>query len=114
RRELTDAEIVTLCVAQVMMGIPSDLRFLRAAKRQLGHLFLKLPSQSGLHKRRARLGPQIEWLVGVFATSSPAATARLVVIPPPPAESGGWVETPRPTPLRRGAAMATRAATHAG
>ena len=31
RRQLTDAEVVTLCVAQVMMGIPSDRRFLRAA-----------------------------------------------------------------------------------
>ena len=37
RRKLTDAEIVTLCVAQVLMGIPSDRRFLRAARRQLGH-----------------------------------------------------------------------------
>ena len=39
RRKLGDAEIVTLCVAQVLMGIPSDRRFLRAARRQLGHLF---------------------------------------------------------------------------
>ena len=31
RRKLTDAEVVTLCVAQVLMGIPSDRRFLRAA-----------------------------------------------------------------------------------
>ncbi|HXD70427.1 MAG TPA: IS982 family transposase [Gaiellales bacterium] len=95
RRELTDAEIVTLCVAQVMMGIPSDRRFLRAAKRQLGHLFLKLPSQSGLHKRRARLGPQIEWLVGVFATSSPAAHDPVVVIDSTPVECGRSVETTR-------------------
>jgi len=35
RRRLTDAEVVTLCVAQVLMGIPSDRRFLRAARRQL-------------------------------------------------------------------------------
>jgi len=42
RRELTDAEIVTVCVAQVMTGMPSDRRFLRAAKRQLGGLFPKL------------------------------------------------------------------------
>src|SRR6266568_4696211 len=34
RRRLTDAEIVTLCVAQVLMGIPSDRRFLRAAPRK--------------------------------------------------------------------------------
>ena len=56
RRKLTDAEIVTLCVAQVLMGIPSDRRFLRAAKRQLGHLFPWLPSQDALHKRRAAVG----------------------------------------------------------
>src|SRR5437763_1183169 len=48
RRRLTDAEIVTLCVAQVLMGIPSDRRFLRAARRQLGHLFPHLPSQDAL------------------------------------------------------------------
>lgn len=32
---LTDAEVVTLCVAQVLMGIPSDRRFWRAARRKL-------------------------------------------------------------------------------
>ena len=31
RRRLSDAEIVTLCVAQVLIGIPGDRRFLRAA-----------------------------------------------------------------------------------
>lgn len=95
RRELTDAEIVTLCVAQVMMGIPSDRRFLRAAKRQLGHLFLVLPSQSGLHKRRARLEPQIEWLVGVFAAECPSAHDPVVVIDSTPVECGRSVETTR-------------------
>jgi hypothetical protein len=35
RRKLSDAEVVTLCVAQVLMGIPSDRRFLRA-RHQLG------------------------------------------------------------------------------
>ena len=28
RRQVTDAELVTLCVAQAIMGIPSDRRFL--------------------------------------------------------------------------------------
>ena len=51
RRKLSDAEIVTLCVAQVLMGIPSDRRVLRAARSQLGHLFPVLPTQDGLHKR---------------------------------------------------------------
>ena len=55
RRRVTDAELVTLCACQAIMGIPSDRRFLRAARRQLGQLFPVLPSQSGYHKRRRRL-----------------------------------------------------------
>ena len=74
RRRLTDAEIVTLCVAQVLMGITSDRRFLRAAQRQLGHLFPWLPSQDALHKRRQRLADTIEWLSGIVAASAPVPT----------------------------------------
>lgn len=55
------------------MGILSDRSFLRAARRQLGHLFPVLPSQDALHKRRARLAETIEWLIGVFAAQSPGA-----------------------------------------
>jgi len=40
RRKVTDAELVTLCVAQAIMGIPSDRRFLAVAARRLIHLFL--------------------------------------------------------------------------
>ena len=52
RRRVTDAEVATLCVAQAIMGIPSDRRFLAAARRQLGHLFPELPSQSAYWRRR--------------------------------------------------------------
>ena len=47
RRSLTDAEVVTLCVAQAIMGIPSDRRFLRTARKQLRHLFPSVPGQAG-------------------------------------------------------------------
>jgi hypothetical protein len=95
RRRLTDAEIVTLCVAQVLMGIPSDRRFLRAARRQLGHLFPLLPSQDALHKRRARLADSIEWLIGVFAAQSPGATDELLLLDSTPVECGRSLETAR-------------------
>jgi len=45
RRRLTDAEVVTLCAAQAIMGITSDRRFLATARRRLGHLFPCLPSR---------------------------------------------------------------------
>jgi hypothetical protein len=102
RRKLSDAEIVTLCVAQVLIGIPSDRRFLRAARRQLGHLFPFLPSQDAFHKRRARLGETIEWLVGVFAAKSPGYQDSLLLLDSTPVECGRSVETTRRSELADG------------
>ena len=99
RRKLTDAEVVTLCVAQVLMGVPSDRRFLRAARRQLGHLFPYLPSQDALHKRRARLAETIECLLGVFAAQSPGSGDRLVLLDSTPVECGRSLETARRSQL---------------
>ncbi len=99
RRRLSDAEIVTLCVAQVLMGVPSDRRFLRAARRQLGHLFPRLPSQDGLHKRRARLAETIEWLIGVFAAQSPGSLDEVLLLDSTPVECGRSVETTRRSQL---------------
>jgi hypothetical protein len=45
RRRITDAEVVTLCVAQAVLGISSDRQFLRAARRQFAGLFPLLPTQ---------------------------------------------------------------------
>jgi hypothetical protein len=99
RRKLTDAEVVTLCVAQVLMGIPSDRRFLRAARRQLSHLFPKLPSQDALHKRRARLAETIEWLIGVFAAQSPGSSDDLLLLDSTPVECGRSLDTARRSQL---------------
>ena len=99
RRKLTDAEVVTLCVAQVLMGLSSDRRFLRAARRQLGHLFPYLPSQDALHKRRERLAETIEWLIGVFAAQSPGATDDLLLLDSTPVECGRSLETTRRSQL---------------
>src|SRR6266513_4621828 len=99
RRRLSDAEIVTLCVAQVLMGIPSDRRFLRAARRQLGHLFPGLPIQDAFHKRRARLAETIEWLIGVFAAQSPGSRDDLLLLDSPPVECGRSLDTVRRSQL---------------
>ena len=99
RRKLSDTEIVTLCVAQALMARPSDRRFLKAARRQLGHLFPLLPSQDAFHKRRQRLGETIEWLLGVFAGMSPGASDDLVLLDSTPVECGRSLETARRSQL---------------
>jgi len=93
RRRVTDAEVVTLCVAQAIMGIPSDRRFLAVADKRLRHLFPALPKQPGLHKRRRRLKDTIEWLIGVFASESPGFCDDAVLLDSTPVECGRSVET---------------------
>ena len=93
RRRLTDAEVVTLCVAQSIMGIPSDRRFLRTARRQLGHLFPVLPTQSAYFKRRRRLAGAIEWLLVHFAAQSPGSRDDLLLIDSTPVECARSRET---------------------
>ena len=80
RRSVTDAEVVTLCVAQQLMNIGSDREFLAVAEKRLGHLFPKLPQQPGYHKRRRRLADTIEWLTGIFASDSPGNSDPVVLL----------------------------------
>jgi hypothetical protein len=80
-------------VAQAVWGIPSDRRFLKVAHKRLGHLFGKLPAQSGYHKRRRRMADTIEWLMGVFAAQSPGFTDDLLLIDSTPVECARSRET---------------------
>lgn len=99
RRRVSDAEVATLCVAQAIMGIPSDRRFLAVARKRLVHLFPELPKQPGFHKRRARLAETIEWLIGVFAASSPGYRDDVLLIDSTPVECARSVETVRRSAL---------------
>lgn len=99
RRRVTDAEVVTLSVAQAIMGIPSDRRFLKVAAKRLAHLFPRLPGQSGYHKRRRRLVDTSEWLIGIFAESSPGFHDDLLLIDSTPVECGRSRETAKRSAL---------------
>jgi hypothetical protein len=93
RRRISDAEVITLCVAQAMIGIPSDARFLRAARRQLGHLFPHLPERTAYHKRRLRLSGTIEALIREFARHSPGFYDDLLLVDSTPVECARSRET---------------------
>jgi Transposase DDE domain len=94
RRIVTDAEVVTLAVAQVLLGYhDSDRRFLAAAERRLKHLFSQIPTQDAFHKHRARLEASIEWLIGVFASQSPGYHDDMLVLDSTPVETARSRET---------------------
>lgn len=99
RRRITDAEVITLCIAQAMLGIPSDERFLAVAAWRLSHLFPCLPARDGYHKRRLRLSGQIEALIAEFARHSPGFVDDLLLVDSTPVECARSVETTRRSQL---------------
>jgi hypothetical protein len=99
RRILTDAEVVTLCVAQQLLGISSDEKFWAAVPKRLGHLFPRLIGRPGFVKRRQRLSDTIEALISEFARHSPGFEDDLLVVDSTPVECGRSVETTRRSAL---------------
>jgi len=56
---LSDAELVCLAVAQVLLGCHSERRWLRFVGRRLGHLFPYVPGQSGYNRRLRAAAPAL-------------------------------------------------------
>jgi hypothetical protein len=93
RRIVTDAEVVTLCVAQAIMGIASDPRFLAVAAKRLNHLFPLLPQREGYYKRREALSDAIEALIDEFARHSPGYDDTVLLVDSTPIECARSRET---------------------
>lgn len=86
--KISDAEVVCVAVAQVLLDCPKERRFLRFAKRRLGHLFPYIPGQSGYNKRVRGLAGQIVWLLGYLARISPSWCDGLRLIDATPVPCG--------------------------
>jgi hypothetical protein len=68
--KLSDAELLTLAVAQVLLGVRSDARWLRFVPRALPGAFPYLPGQSGYNKRLRNAVPLIKRLIRVLAADT--------------------------------------------
>ena len=93
RRRLTDSEVVTLCVAQSIMGIGSDERFAKIARKHLRHLFPGLTGRSGFHRRRQRLTETIEAMIATFSSRCPGYYDDLLLADSTPVECARSRET---------------------
>ena len=71
-KRLTDAELVCLAVAQVLLGARSEHHWLRMCYGRLGHLFPYLPKQPGYHKRVKAAAPLICQATLYLATLCPS------------------------------------------
>jgi hypothetical protein len=93
RPQITDAELVCLAVAQILLDIPSERRFLRFAMTRLGHLFPYLPKQPGYNKRMRTLAPQIVRVLNAVAFASPSWHDPVRLLDSTPVPCGSSRET---------------------
>ena len=77
RPEVTDAELVCLAVAQVLLRYDDERHWLRAAAKLIGHLFPRLLGQSQYNARLKAAAPLMEAALRWLAGATPAAAERL-------------------------------------
>lgn len=96
---LTDAELVTLAVMQALLGHTSEARWLRHARKNLGHLFRYLPQQPGYNKRLRACAGLIKTVIRVLATDTTLWTDDVWVVDSTPVECGRSKQTVRRSDL---------------
>jgi hypothetical protein len=72
RPKLSDAELVCLAVAQVLLGYDSERRWLRAVRGRLGHLFPYVCGQAAYNRRLRRAAPLVATVLRAVAVACPS------------------------------------------
>jgi hypothetical protein len=98
-KKLSDAELVCLAVAQVLLGARSEHHWLRMCYGRLGHLFPYLPKQPGYHKRLKAAAPLICKTTACLATLCPSFTEGLRLLDATPVPCGTSRQTVRRSEL---------------
>ena len=96
---ISDNELLTLMVAQMLLQCPSDRVFLRRARRRLGHLFPYLPSQPRYNERCRALAPKLMLLWKALATETLGAGDELRLLDTTPLPCGQSIQTTRTSQL---------------
>jgi hypothetical protein len=96
---LADAELVTLCVMQALLGFTSEARWLRYAHAHLRAMFPYLPQQPGYNKRLRKLTATIGWLIGVLGRDTSLFSDDIWIADSTPVECGRSRESARRSEL---------------
>lgn len=96
---ISDAELLTVAVLQALLGYVSEARWLRHARRDLGHLFPRLPGQSGYNKRLRKLAGAMSWLTGALARDTALWADDVWAVDSTPVECSRSRETARRSDL---------------
>ncbi|WP_405628701.1 IS982 family transposase [Streptomyces sp. NBC_01174] len=85
---LTDSELVTLAVAQSLLGFTSESRWLRFVDSRLGSMFPYVPGQSGWNKRLRAALPLVKKVIRLLATDTDFWFDHRWIVDSTPAECG--------------------------
>jgi hypothetical protein len=85
---LTDAELICVAIAQVLLRYDSERHWLRSAPARIGHLFPRLPCQSEYNRRLTRLAPVLLTTAGWLARHTPTWYERLRLMDGTPVPCG--------------------------
>jgi hypothetical protein len=96
---ISDNELICLAIAQVLLDCPNERRFLRLARKRLGHLFPYIPGQSGFNKRLRQLAPQLVDAITTLARLSPSFCDRIRLLDSTPVPCAASRETVRRSAL---------------
>ncbi|HEY3652015.1 MAG TPA: IS982 family transposase [Streptosporangiaceae bacterium] len=99
RPEVTDAELACLAVAQVLLRYDDERHWLRAAPKQVGHLFPRLLRQSEYNQRVKAAGPLMEAALRWLAGHTPATAELLRLLDATPVPCGQSAVTARRSDL---------------
>ena len=99
RPEVTDAELVCLAVAQVLLRFDGERHWLRAAPKLVGYLFPRLLGQSEYNTRLKALAPLMEAALRWLADHTPATAEMLRLMDATPVPCGHSVITARRSDL---------------
>src|SRR5207247_2110385 len=77
---ITDNELICLMVAQMLLGIESERRFLPIAGWRLRHLFPRLPAQTTYNERCRALAPKLVTLWRAIAYELPGCHDQLLLL----------------------------------
>ncbi len=97
--EVTDAELVCLAVAQVLLRFDDERHWLRAAPRLVGHLFSRLLRQSEYNQRLKAAAPLMEAALRWLAGHTPGSAELLRLMDATPIPCGQSVITARRSDL---------------
>ena len=87
-RLITDNELICLMVAQMLLGVPSERRFLPIAGWRLCHLFPRLPAQTTYNERCRQLAPKLVTLWRAIACELPGFHDTLLLLDTTPLPCG--------------------------